>query len=437
MIYSANAISKTAPIQPASRRRRPGATFSAICLAALPALASVACSAADTPASSGASTDTGERNRGLDTDGYDSQSASGTQGGGSVRVDHPYLSGTCTADATVSMVNGSSRYVTVLFSNQQYAGDRNDPDYLKARTEGRLLGDARSTTPKCVLHVPMKVTAGYRFSPTNIIVRGFAHNAFVFGAYRWANGGSQEYTFERQVPLNEPAGLRGDNFVYTEPLHGLWSPTCGSSSSGEVDAEFIVTLQPYTAAGNRDSIVAIDSFDVAGLGSLEKCGSPPSYDRVAQEGEACGIVEMDYVHPVRCDTQKQTNICVYSDTNDSTGTCVNASRRPSQSELVVGYDDECGGPFYKYCDKEEGLICRFRSGDARQNASSHYGRCVEAVPVGGECIPALYGACNGYTCNTTLDPCEAGATCKNGRCATAQGNSSSAQDDSQRDSHSD
>jgi len=167
-------------------------------------------------------------------------------------------------------------------------------------------------------------------------------------------------------------------------------------------------------------VVAIDAFDVAGYGAIEKCDKPSSYDQVAQEGEDCGIVDMDYVHPVRCDTSKQTNICVYYPTNQNTGTCVNASQRPARSDLVVPYDGDCGGPFYKYCDSSEPLVCQFSSGDARQNASSHFGRCVRPLAVGAECKRELYGACNGNTCNTTTEPCESGSKCTNGKCVATR-----------------
>lgn len=283
----------------------------------------------------------------------------------SVRLRSPYLAGTCTPGATASILGSTNQYLTVIFSNQQYAGDRNSPEYIEERTEGRLIGDAKSTSPKCELHVPMQVTAGYRFSPTNVIIHGFAHRAFVFGAYRWANTAppNNEYTFERQVPLNESQNSVGDNFYFTEPLHNLWSPTCQKNGRETVDVELIVTIQPYTAAGNDNSIVAIDSFDVAGFGSLEKCDAPPVWDRVAQEGEDCGEVDQDSVHPVRCDTSKQTNVCVYHLTNQRTGTCVNVSKAPGSRS--VGRDDECGGPFFKYCDKSQPLVCQFINGALR------------------------------------------------------------------------
>lgn len=410
-----------------ARLGRSAVALSALCIAAL---AAVACSSDGAQRTSdGAGTKEKNFNP-FATAGSDAEGAGASADaakGGTVQLGQPFLSGTCTQNATASIVADSQRYVTVVFSNQQYGGDRNSPDYWKERTEGRLIGDAKSTAPKCVLHVPMKVTAGYRFSPTNIVVHGFAHRGFVFGAYQWANT-SGGYTFERQVPLNEPADSGGDDFVYTEPLHNLWSPTCSKTGGATVDAELVVTLQPYTATGTDNTIVAIDAFDVAGFGSLEQCGNPTSYDRVAQEGEDCGIVEMDYVHPVRCDTSKQTNICVYYPTNANTGTCVNASRRPAASELVVGYDGDCGGPFYKYCGGNDGpLVCQFSSGDARQNASSHYGRCVRPLAVGDECKKELYGACNGNTCNTTVDPCESGATCTNGKCVAKKGNGASPQ----------
>ncbi len=391
-----------------------------------------ACSAADGGPSSRAPASSQER-----SDGSLETAASTAAGGavpskGTVRLGKPFFSGTCTEDATASVMSDDQRYVTAIFDNQHYAGDRNGPDYIKERTEGRLIGDAKSTAPKCILHIPMKVTAGYRLSPTNIIVHGFARRGFVFGAYRWANAvlpnpangydvTNDGYTFERRVPSNEPIGSAGDDFVYNEPLYNLWSPTCARSGNGEVEAELIVTLQPYTSAGTNDSIVAIDAFDVAGFGAIERCDEPTSYDRVAQEGEECGIVEMDYVHPVRCDTSKRTNVCVYSTTNQQTGTCVNVSQRPAASDLVVAYDDDCGGPFYKYCDPREPLVCQFASGDARQNASSHFGRCVRPLAVGAECKQELYGACDGNSCNTTTEPCEPGSTCSAGRCVATNG----------------
>ena len=420
-------VTKASAPLPTLREAMLGRSAAALLAVIIAGLGAAACSSDGSQR--GANTDTQEKNfNPFMTADSDAQGANAeAANGGTVQLGQPFLSGTCTPNATASIIADGQRYVTVVFSNQQYGGDRNSPDYVKGRTEGRLIGDAKSTAPKCELHVPMKVTAGYRFSPTNVVVHGFAHRAFVYGAYRWANGGDGGYTFERQVPLNEPANSGGDDFVYTEQLHNMWSPTCSKTGGANVDTELVVTLQPYTATGTNDTIVAIDAFDVAGFGSLEQCGNPTSYDRVAQEGEDCGIVEMDYVHPVRCDTSKQTNICVYYPTNANTGTCVNASRRPAASELVVAYDGDCGGPFYKCCGNDEPLVCQFASGDARQNASSHYGRCVRPLGVGVECNKELYGACNGNSCNTTVDPCEAGATCTKGKCTAKKGNSFSTQ----------
>lgn len=410
-------VSKVVHRAPASRRTRALVTISGVCLAAL---AAGACGATDV---SRAPSSQEEGEGSVESVDVSARSASG----GTVRLGAPYLSGTCTSSATASIVSSNERYVTVIFSDQAYGGDRDSPDYVKERTEGRLIGEAKTTAPKCTLHVPMKVTAGYRFSPTNIVVRGYAYRGFVFGAYRWANAAlpnptngwdvtNDGYTFERQVPPNDPPDRRGENFDYVEPLHNLWSPTCSTSGGPDVDAELIVTLQPYTAAGTNDTIVAVDSMDVAGFGSLEKCGEAPQYYRIAQEGEACGTVDLDSVSYVGCDTSKQTNVCVFPVTNRETGACVNASRRPSPSELVVGYDEDCGGPFFKYCAKDEPLVCQFNSGDARQNASSHYGRCVSTLPVGADCKKELYGACDGYSCNATTDPCESGSKCLNGKC---------------------
>jgi hypothetical protein len=431
MTLSATIVSKIAVRCALAHARPPGrlrtAAVSLLCFA-LPLVG--ACSAADGGQSPTPPTDSQESSAGsFETDNVSAAAAPTAKG--TVRLGQPYFSGTCTEKASAYIRSDDERYVTAVFDNQHYAGDRDSPDYIKERTAGRLIGDAKSTAPKCILHIPMKVTAGYRLSPTTIIVHGFAHRAFVFGAYRWANAAlpspangydvtNDGYTFERQVPLNEPADSGGDNFVYTEPLYNLWSPTCKQSGNAEVDAELIVTLQPYTAAGTDDSIVAIDAFDVAGFGAIEKCDKPTSYDQVAQEGEDCGIVEMDYVHPVRCDTSKQTNICVYYPTNQTTGTCVNASKRPTAADLVVPYDEDCGGPFYKYCDKSEPLVCQFVSGDARQNASSHFGKCVRPLAVGAECRREMYGACDGYSCNTTTEPCEAGSKCSNGKCVATK-----------------
>jgi hypothetical protein len=429
MMLSPRTSSKIVNLRPLARagasRSRRAAAVSLLCFAA-PWVG--ACSADDGEQSTAAPTGSQERSG----DSFETDAASAAKG--TVRLGHPFFSGTCTKDAAASIRSENERYVTAVFDNQQYAGDRDSPDYIKGRTEGRLIGDAKSTAPKCMLHIPMKVTAGYRLSPTNIILHGFAHRGFVYGAYRWANAAlpsaangydvtNDGYTFERQVPPNEPAGSTGEDFVYTEPLYNLWSPTCTQSGSAEVDAELIVTLQPYTAAGTDEGIVAIDAFDVAGFGAIEKCDKPTSYDQVAQEGEDCGIIEKDYVHPVRCDTAKQTNICVYYPTNQETGTCVNASQRPASTELVVSLDGDCGGPFYKYCDKSEPLVCQFASGDARQNASSHFGSCVQPLAVGAECRREIYGACDGYNCNTIAEPCESGSKCTNGKCVATKGTS--------------
>jgi hypothetical protein len=201
------------------------------------------------------------------------------------------------------------------------------------------------------------------------------------------------------------------------PLYNLWSPTCSTDKGAEVPAELIVTLQPYTAEGTDDTIVAVDSFDVTGFGSIQKCNTPIDYDPVAQEGESCGIVDLDPNRPVRCDTGPQkVNVCVYPKINQGTGKCVNINRRPAPNELAVGFDEDCGGPFYKYCAKNQGLVCEFGKGDDRQNASSHYGRCVTSLAVGAACKKELYGDCNGNTCNTTIDPCVSGSACSNGKC---------------------
>ncbi|HET9932815.1 MAG TPA: hypothetical protein VFQ35_19060, partial [Polyangiaceae bacterium] len=246
--------------------------------------------------------------------GSDVDSFAGAQATkGSARLDKPYLSGTCTQEATATLKDGSDRIVAVTFSNQTYGGDRNDPNYVKDRTAGRLIGDAKSTTPKCYLHVPMKVTAGYKLSPTDLIVRGFAHRGFIYSAYRWANAAQPSpangwdvtndgYTFERQVPAQEPPNQGGDNFTIVEPLYNLWSPTCSTDKGAEVSAELIVTLQPYTAAGTNDTIVAVDSLDVTTFGPIEKCNAPINYDPVAQEGESCGVIDNNTDRPVRCDT---------------------------------------------------------------------------------------------------------------------------------------
>ena len=394
-------------------RRRAIALSVSLCVSALSA---VACSADD--ARQPADPDSDERNNGsFQGDGVGSL-AGGQATKGTVVLDHPYLSGTCTKEASASLKDGSDRIVTVVFSNQTYGGDRNSPDYVKERTAGRLMGDGKSTTPKCYLHVPMKVTAGYHFSPTNIIVRGFARRAFIYAAYRWAGAAlpspangwdvtNDGFTFERQV---------GDDFTITEPLYNLWSETCSTNKGAELSTELIVTLQPYTAEGTNDTIVAVDSFDVTAFGPIQKCDAPINYDPVAQEGESCGVVDMNVNFPVRCDTSSQNNVCVYPKINQGTGTCVNLNRRPASNELAVGLDEDCGGPFFKYCTKNQGLVCEFGKGDDRQNASGHYGRCVNTLEVGAACKKELYGDCNGNTCNTTIDPCASGSACSNGKC---------------------
>jgi len=437
MIYPKYDVSSS--VTPVAPSRRRAIALSVLCVSAWSALA---CSAAATEPESN------ERNNGS-FQGDDVNSLAGGQATkGTVLLDHPYLSGTCPKDSTVSIKDASDRIVAVIFSNQTYEGDRNNPDYVKDRTAGRLIGDAKSTTPKCFLHVPMKVTAGYHFSPTAITVRGFAHRAFIYAAYRWANAAQPSpangwevtndgYTFERQVPENEPPDLRGDNFTIFEPLYNLWSPTCATDKGAELPAELIVTLQPYTADGTNDTVVAVDSFDVTGFGSIQKCDQPINYDPVAQEGESCGVVDMDANRPVRCDTGSQkANICVYPKINQGTGKCVNMNRAPAPNELAVGLDEDCGGPFYKYCAKPQGLVCEFGKGDDRQNASSHYGRCVDRLAVGAACKKELYGDCNGNTCNTTIDPCVSGSACSNGKCVTKKSNGLNINGDDPNDSQS-
>ena len=393
----------------------------AIALSLLFASTMVACSAGDVSQPASAQPD--ERSNGSLDGNADSLAAAPTKG--TARLDHPYLSGTCTEEATASLKDGSDRIVGVIFSNQTYGGDRNSPDYIKDRTAGRLMGDGKETTPKCFLHVPMKVTAGYRLSPTNILVRGFAHRGYIYSAYRWAGAAlpspangwdvtNDGYSFQRAVPEKEPPNLVGDNFVFDEKLYNLWSPTCATDKGAEVSAELIVTLQPFTEAGTDDTIVAVDSIDVTTFGPIGKCGAPIDYDPTAQEGESCGVIDENRDRPVRCDSSKQPNICVFPKINQGFGKCVNYDKKPS--DLAVGFDENCGGPFYQYCAKNQGLVCEFGTADDRQNASSHYGRCVNALAVGAACKKELYGDCNGNTCNTTIDPCESGSKCSNGQC---------------------
>ena len=413
MTHVTNSNLDSAPaISPFTRKRRSGATFPML----LALLALSACSASGSgtaPDTKGTADGIQERSQNPDDALGDDEGAS-ADAAGAVTLGEPYLKGSCAGGkATSHLVADNQRYLTMLFSQQTYGGNPSDPDYWGRRSEGRLVGDAKSRAPQCELHIPMTVTAGYKFSPTDFIIRGFARRGFIFTEYRWGNAASS-YTFERQVD--------GD-FVIQEPLYNLWSPTCGSSKGSTISTELVAVLKPYTADDAADSpLIAVDSLDVAGYGSIVSCKGPENHDRVAQEGEACGIVEHDTVHPVRCDQNSQhNNICVYTLTNTETGTCVNQTKTPKPSELEVGLDDECGGPFYKYCStKEQPLVCQFRDADARQNASSHYGKCVARLPVGSQCSTTTYGACNTYSCNSTLDPCEAGSKCSGGKCVATK-----------------
>jgi len=425
MNYPTHNVSRSVARVSVSRGRRRPAALSLACFAALPGLFALACSAGDASQPAASQGDTRERNNGsFDADAVESLAA------GQVLVDDLRLTGSCAQGRTTFHKSDSERYAGVIFGDQTYGGDRNDPNYAQGRTADKPRGDAKETTPKCQLHIRMKVTTGYKFSPTNLLVRGFAHSAFVYTAYRWEGAESSTpvngrkvtddgYTFEQQVPLNPPTYSSGDDFVIRESLYNLWSPTCKSSSAAMVDAELVVTVQPYTRAGTSNTIVAVDSIDVSGFGTFQKCNEPTNYDRVAGHGEACGVVDGDQVHRVRCNTTPPVNnICVTSPTGQAdTGICIDQNRKPSASELTVGPGDYCGGPYFAHCDESQGLVCQFPSGDHRQNANMHYGTCVNKLPLRADCKAELYGACNGNTCNSLANPCQSGSECKAQKCS--------------------
>lgn len=266
-----------------------------------------------------------------------------------------------------------------------------------------LTGHSKETAEECVLSIAMKVPAGYQFSPINSHVRGAADNAMLFGEYRWANSNQTSYTFER--PVN------GD-YRHEEPLSRLWSPTCNGSKSGEVDAEFIVSIKPYTT-NNPESTVDVYSFDVAGLGDFQKCDGTRG-DTNASEGDDCGIVAQNNNSYVNCSPDRPLT-CVFSPYSEETGVCVDRTKKTPKAQL----SEKCGGPAFTACASES-LVCQFRNGNARQNASSHYGVCEQKLALGAACARELYGACDGLNCNTQADPCQAGAKCDNGKCVATQ-----------------
>ena len=105
MIYPKYDVSSS--VTPVAPSRRRAIALSVLCVSAWSALA---CSAAATEPESN------ERNNGS-FQGDDVNSLAGGQATkGTVLLDHPYLSGTCPKDSTVSIKDASDRIVAVIFS---------------------------------------------------------------------------------------------------------------------------------------------------------------------------------------------------------------------------------------------------------------------------------------------------------------------------------